>query len=124
MTRFRRPSAQTIAVVLALAEQPAAWRYGYELCRQLGIKPGSMYPILVRLTDRGLLETSWETDVPTGRPPRHLYRLTGSGRAMATELATANANADTNSPAPAPRSGSGSATAAPGAAPKVRWQGA
>jgi PadR family transcriptional regulator, regulatory protein PadR len=87
VTRARRPSAQTIAVVLALAEKPAAWRYGYRLCQQLDIKPGSMYPILMRLTDRGLLETTWETDVPAGRPPRHLYRLTGSGVALATELA-------------------------------------
>jgi DNA-binding PadR family transcriptional regulator len=92
MTRPRRPSAQTAAVVLALAEEPIAWRYGYQLCQQLGIKPGSMYPILVRLTGRGLLETAWETDVPAGRPPRHLYRLTGSGRALATEL-TATATA-------------------------------
>jgi DNA-binding PadR family transcriptional regulator len=48
---------------------------------------GSMYPILMRLADRGLLETSWETDPPAGRPPRHLYRLTGEGRAAATEIA-------------------------------------
>jgi DNA-binding PadR family transcriptional regulator len=73
-------------VVLALAEKPAAWRYGYQLCQQLGIKPGSMYPILMRLADRGLLETTWDTEVPAGRPPRHLYRLTGSGRALASEL--------------------------------------
>ena len=86
MTRSRRPSAQTIAVVLALAEEPSAWRHGYVLCQQLGLKPGSLYPILVRLADRGLLETAWETDAPAGRPPRHLYRLTGSGRAFATEL--------------------------------------
>ena len=91
MTKTRRPSAQTIAIVLALAEKPAAWRYGYELCRQLDLKPGSLYPILVRLADRGFLETSWESDAPAGRPPRHLYRLTGSGRALATELATAPA---------------------------------
>jgi PadR family transcriptional regulator, regulatory protein PadR len=87
VTRSRRPSPQTTAVVLALAEKPTAWRYGYELCRQLDLKPGSLYPILVRLADRGLLETDWEVDAPTGRPPRHLYRLTGSGRALATELA-------------------------------------
>ena len=87
MTRSRRPSAQTIAVVLALAEQPTTWRYGYELCRELDLKPGSLYPILVRLADRGLLETSWETDAPAGRPPRHLYRLTGAGERAAAEAA-------------------------------------
>jgi PadR family transcriptional regulator, regulatory protein PadR len=53
-----------------------------------------MYPILMRLTDRGLLETAWESDAPTGRPPRHLYRLTGEGRALAKQLAaTANRTA-------------------------------
>jgi PadR family transcriptional regulator, regulatory protein PadR len=87
MARSRRPSEQTIVVVRALAAEPTAWRYGYELCRQLDLAPGSLYPILVRLADRGLLDTAWETDAPAGRPPRHLYRLTGSGRAFATGLA-------------------------------------
>ncbi len=87
MARTRRPSAQTIAVVLALAECPTTWRYGYELCRMLDVQAGSMYPILIRLADRGLLETAWESDVPAGRPPRHLYRLTGPGQALATDLA-------------------------------------
>jgi PadR family transcriptional regulator, regulatory protein PadR len=91
MTRVRRPSAQTTAVVLALADKTTAWRYGYELCQQLDLEPGSMYPILMRLADRGLLETTWDTGAPAGRPPRHLYRLTGSGRALAAELAAAPA---------------------------------
>jgi PadR family transcriptional regulator, regulatory protein PadR len=87
VTRSRRPSPQTTAVLLALAEDPSTWRYGYELCQRLGLKAGSMYPILMRLADRGLLETAWETAAPPGRPPRHLYRLTGPGRALAAELA-------------------------------------
>ena len=87
MAGSRRPSAQTIAVVLALADDPTRWRYGYELCRVLDIKAGSMYPILIRLADRGLLETAWESDAPVGRPPRHLYRLTGPGRVLASEWA-------------------------------------
>jgi PadR family transcriptional regulator PadR len=87
MSRTRRPSPQTAAVVLALAQEPAAWHYGYQLCQDLGLKAGSMYPILMRLADRGLLETAWERDAPEGRPPRHLYRLTGPGRVLAGELA-------------------------------------
>jgi DNA-binding PadR family transcriptional regulator len=87
MSRTRRPSAQTAAVVLALAQEPAAWHYGYQLCQDLGLKAGSVYPILMRLADRGLLETAWERDAPEGRPPRHLYRLTGPGRVLAGELA-------------------------------------
>ncbi len=85
--RHRRPSAQTVAVLLALAEDPTAWRYGYELCQLLDLKAGSMYPILMRLADRGLLETRWEDEPPPGRPPRHLYRLTGPGTELAGVLA-------------------------------------
>lgn len=48
-----------------------------------------MYPILMRLADRGLLETAWEADPPAGRPARHLYRLTGEGRVLAKELSSA-----------------------------------
>ena len=102
MNRSRRPSAQTTAVVLALAEQPATWRYGYALCQQLDLKAGSVYPILMRLADRGLLETAWESEAPAGRPPRHLYRLTGPGRVLAAELAAAPAT-----PAKAARAGRG-----------------
>ncbi len=87
MARFRRPSAQTLAVILALAENPTAWRYGYQLCQQLDLKAGSMYPILMRLADRGFLETTWETGVADGRPSRHLYRLSGPGLVLAAELA-------------------------------------
>ncbi len=93
MNRSRYPSTQTAAVLLALAEDPTAWRYGYELCQQIGLKAGSMYPILMRLADRGLLETAWESDVPAGRPPRHLYRLTGQGLELAAELAAPSARA-------------------------------
>ncbi|HKA95647.1 MAG TPA: helix-turn-helix transcriptional regulator [Streptosporangiaceae bacterium] len=98
MTRTRRPSAQTVAVLQALAEEPSRWRYGYDLCTQLGLQAGSMYPILIRLTDRGLLETSWETERVPGRPARHMYRLTGTGRAYASSAAAA---ARAASPAPA-----------------------
>lgn len=86
MPRTRRPSPQTIAVLHALAAQPDQWRYGYDLCRELGVQAGSMYPILMRLADRDLLETSWDTDPAPGRPPRHLYRLTSTGRAYADSL--------------------------------------
>lgn len=106
MTRERRPSAQTVAVLQALAEEPHRWRYGYDLCTQLGVQAGSMYPILMRLADRGLLETSWETERAPGRPPRHLYRLTGTGRSYAAsaapEASATQASATQASPAQSP----------------------
>jgi DNA-binding PadR family transcriptional regulator len=94
MQRNRPPSEQTTAVLLALAEDPTTWQHGYDLCRQTGLKAGSMYPILIRLADRGLLETAWESEIPAGRPPRHLYRLTEAGLELASELAAKKAEAD------------------------------
>jgi PadR family transcriptional regulator PadR len=79
MARTRRPSSQTAKVLSALVADPSEWRYGYELGLEVGLQSGSLYPILVRLSDRDLLESRWETDLPSGRPPRHLYRLTGRG---------------------------------------------
>ena len=64
----RRPSRQTAAVLTALAREPLAWRYGYELGKEIGLEAGTLYPILMRLCDRGLLEASWELD-PSGRTP-------------------------------------------------------
>jgi PadR family transcriptional regulator, regulatory protein PadR len=74
-------SAQTIRLLTALGRQGRRWRYGYDLSKENGLKSGSLYPILIRLADRGLLETDWESEPPRGRPPRHLYRLTSAGEA-------------------------------------------
>jgi PadR family transcriptional regulator, regulatory protein PadR len=77
-------SAQTLAVMAALASEPAAWRHGYDLARETGLKSGTLYPILVRLADRGVVAACWEEGEPAGRPRRHLYRLTSDGLATAT----------------------------------------
>jgi DNA-binding PadR family transcriptional regulator len=76
-------SPQTLLVLAALLEAPDAWRYGYELSRRLELSSGTLYPILVRLAERGCLETRWVEPERPGRPPRHTYRLTGEGRALA-----------------------------------------
>ena len=90
MQRNRPPSAQAVSVLRALAADPAQWRYGYHLATDVHLKSGSLYPILVRLADRGLLETSWEPS-PGSRPPRHLYRLTPAGREYVAALPAARA---------------------------------
>jgi PadR family transcriptional regulator, regulatory protein PadR len=89
----RAPSPQTRAVLSALAERAADWSHGYELSRTLGIKAGTLYPILIRLAERGLVETAWEREVPSGRPPRHLYRLSAAGAEYAGELARVQTSA-------------------------------
>ena len=91
MQRNRPPSEQTLAVLRCLARDPTEWRHGYDLCQQTGLKAGTLYPILIRLADRNWLETTWETGVSAGRPPRHLYRLTATGLEQATEAGVVNA---------------------------------
>jgi PadR family transcriptional regulator, regulatory protein PadR len=86
MARARRPSPQTVAVLDALAAKPSDWSYGYDLCRALGLKAGTVYPILIRLAERGYVETAWEQEVTQGRPPRHLYRLSTAGAEHVREL--------------------------------------
>ena len=69
MRRSRKPTPQTIAVILALADNRSGWSHGYHLCRQLDLKAGTVYPILMRLAERGQVETAWETDPPSAGPP-------------------------------------------------------
>jgi DNA-binding PadR family transcriptional regulator len=90
--RAYRFSPQTVAVLGALLIDPGEWTHGYELARQIDMKSGTLYPILVRLSDRGLVESCWEAEQPAGRPRRHLYRLTIDGLAQARAV-TADAGA-------------------------------
>ena len=78
-------SAQTLSVLAALCDEPSQWRHGYPLAKQTGLKSGTLYPILIRLADRGLVEACWQDEAQPGRPRRHLYRLTAAGLASATE---------------------------------------
>jgi PadR family transcriptional regulator PadR len=59
-------------------------RYGLELARTLAeadglvTSEGTVYPLLTRLRQEGLLESTWE-ESPAG-PPRRYYRITRDGR--------------------------------------------
>ena len=96
MSRRTAISTQTLAVLAALAANPSDWRHGYDLARETGLKSGTLYPILVRLADREIVEACWEDGEPAGRPRRHLYRLTAGGLAAAMAALT-------EAPAPAAR---------------------
>ena len=86
MVRNRAASQQTRNVFAALMSRPADWRYGYDLTKEAGLSSGTLYPLLIRLHERGLLDARWvEADRP-GRPPRHAYRLSAAGQAYAREL--------------------------------------
>ncbi len=79
-------SPQSSALIAALMKRPRQWRHGYDLAKETDLSSGSLYPILMRLADRGLLEADWEPSEQPGRPPRHIYRLTPDGIATARQL--------------------------------------
>jgi PadR family transcriptional regulator, regulatory protein PadR len=83
-----RFSAQTLAVLAALGSGPEEWHHGYALAKQTQLKSGTLYPILIRLAERGLVEACWEDEPQPGRPRRHQYRLSADGlQAAAAALA-------------------------------------
>lgn len=83
MPRPANISPQTRAVLSALAAHPEAWRHGYDLSRETDLKAGTLYPMLLRLAEQGLLESEWRPSLNAGRPPRRAYRLTEAGLAFA-----------------------------------------
>ena len=85
-TELRRGVLQV--AVLALLRKPA---YGYDLLsvlagRGIATEEGTLYPVLRRLEQEGLLESSWDT---SGSRPRKYYRSTDEGRAALEALLAA-----------------------------------
>jgi DNA-binding PadR family transcriptional regulator len=94
-----RISPETLLVLERFLERPTDWRYGYELSQVTGLKSGTLYPILMRLDKHSLLEACWVA-TEQGVPPRHTYRLTPDGLALArTKLAEARPRALVRQPA-------------------------
>ena len=89
MASRRGFSPQTLLVLAALQEQPSQWQHGYALASGTRLKSGTLYPILIRLADQGLVEARWQEEPTPGRPRRHLYRLTSDGAASAAEALAA-----------------------------------
>ena len=87
MARAPNSSRQTRELLVVMAEHPRTWQYGYELSKQTRLKSGTLYPLLIRLSDQGLLEARWQEPERPGKPPRHAYRLTPDGLAFARAAA-------------------------------------
>jgi PadR family transcriptional regulator PadR len=83
--KFRR-SPQTVLVLTEFLQNPQDWKYGYDISRCTGLKSGTLYPLLMRLASRKLLQTRWEAS-EAGKPPRHMYKLTAGGLELAREEA-------------------------------------
>jgi PadR family transcriptional regulator, regulatory protein PadR len=69
-----------------LAVRAQQWRHGYDLMKETGLLSGTLYPLLIRMAEQGLIEAEWREPVQLGRPARHVYRLTAEGVAFAREV--------------------------------------
>jgi PadR family transcriptional regulator PadR len=80
------------ALVLAVLSQMHTAQYGYSLRQALAeqgmpIEEGTLYPLLRRLEEQGLLASDWR--IEDGNPPRRYYKLNSKGTRLLADL-TAN----------------------------------
>jgi PadR family transcriptional regulator, regulatory protein PadR len=87
--KLTAPLERVLRVFLADITAP---HYGYDLMKAAKLPSGTLYPMLARLQDEGLVTSEWEPQSAdgSGRPPRKYYQLTGEGvRVARLELAAA-----------------------------------
>jgi PadR family transcriptional regulator, regulatory protein PadR len=75
-------------IVLAAMSQLAQEQYGYSLIKNLkekGFEVGqdTLYPLLRRLEDQGLLDSEWRVDDPR---PRRYYILNSTGKELFEQI--------------------------------------
>ena len=75
-------------LVLAALSQLKSAKYGYALIEELSTKgleidQGTLYPLLRRLEDQGLLESEWNVE---GSRPRRYYQISRTGEELLKAL--------------------------------------
>ena len=76
MPRLTLPTAMVLMAVYR------DFRYGFDISDATGLPSGTVYPVLRRLEEAGLLRSRWEaaqTARAEQRPPRRYYTITTSG---------------------------------------------
>ncbi|ROV65237.1 PadR family transcriptional regulator [Streptomyces globisporus] len=79
--RLTKPTIAVLQTLLSAPSEAPAW--GLSICRDADLGPGTVYPILDRLAERGWVTSFDETGPHPGRPARRFYELTGTGRQYA-----------------------------------------
>ncbi|MGW3105215.1 PadR family transcriptional regulator [Streptomyces sp. NPDC001100] len=81
--RLTKPTIAVLEALLAATDDSPAW--GLSICRDADLGPGTVYPILDRLAERGWITSHEEAGPHPGRPARRYYELTGAGRQQSTQ---------------------------------------
>jgi PadR family transcriptional regulator PadR len=80
LAQMRRGAIEYCVLALLKSEN----RYGFEITRELSAadelvtSEGTVYPLLTRLRNDGLVDTYWQES--TEGPPRRYYRITADGK--------------------------------------------
>ena len=78
----------TYPTAMVLQALEAGYRYGFDIAQAVGLRPGSVYQILHRLEEAGLVSAQWEdadTAREEGRPSRRYYGLHDHARPLVEE---------------------------------------
>ena len=76
-----RITGPLLKVLHEFLQRPGTSMSGSDIARRTNLKSGTLYPLLSRLEEAGLLSSKWEDVSPqeVGRPRRRLYDMTGLG---------------------------------------------
>jgi len=77
-----KPPRLTLPTAMVLMAVSRNYRYGFDISDATGLPSGTVYPVLRRLEDAGLLRSRWESVQSARaeqRPPRRYYTVTGAG---------------------------------------------
>ena len=82
-----RLTHQSLKVLQVFLESPRGAYSGADIRRKTRLFSGTLYPILLRFEEAGILKSSWENADPRqlGRPRKRLYKITGHGIKVANE---------------------------------------
>jgi PadR family transcriptional regulator, regulatory protein PadR len=74
-------TGKSLEILLFLSARHQNEYSGNDISRALGISSGTLYPLLVKLKQTGMIDDRWEEGDPSalGRPRRRYYRVCGLG---------------------------------------------
>ena len=86
--KYERQMKKGVLDMLVLKLLQSDTKYGYQIIQEMreksgdifGLKDGTLYPILYRLEDDGLVVSEW-SEAEGKQVPRKYYRITEEGRA-------------------------------------------
>lgn len=87
MENLARVTPATALVLESLLAAERVW--GLQIVKDVGKKPGTVYPILDRLESAGWVQGEWETSELRKGPRRRYYHLVSDARPLATEYVKA-----------------------------------